>query len=123
MQNANYYTQYDAVSGAILSTGSTSGRIPSFSGGTASIEGSFTPRLFYVDIATQKATERIVFVCDVTRQDNSITIAPLPFGTKVSTLGEIFDVDDGVFELELDQPAQVTISIAHSHYFPHEFLI
>ena len=123
MQNVKTFTEYDKATGEILSTGSCSGRTPELPSGVARIEGSFSPRINYVDVPSQTAKQRLVFAVQQSRIENTIKVQAIPFGTKVSVFGEIFDVDDGVFELEIDQPSKVKIILTHPCYFTQEFLI
>ena len=57
------------------------------------------------------------FEVTTSRTANDITLSNVPTGTLITTQYEQFTMDDtGVFELALDQPVSISVTLSHPHY-------
>ena len=115
MQN-DKYTEYDLKTGAIL-------RVASCSKATLPPMGKGEGRILK---AANLKTDRVVngeivprhkFEVTTSRTANDITLSNVPTGTLITTQYEQFTMDDtGVFELALDQPVSISVTLSHPHY-------
>lgn len=115
MQNVNY-TEYDPVTGGILRTGRcNSTRLPKLPEGVGRVLKSADPEKHFIRDGT--LANKAEFDVAVLRVGNSIKINNLPISSLVFLEDEVFQMDDsGVFEIDIDQPVDVTITLKHHHY-------
>lgn len=60
---------------------------------------------------------KLAFAVNAARTGNDITLANVPEGTIITVENEQFVMDDtGEFQLELDQPIEVTFTLFHDLY-------
>ncbi|PHS59291.1 MAG: hypothetical protein COB03_03080 [Alteromonas sp.] len=68
-------------------------------------------------VVNGEITSKHQFSVQTSRNGNDITLSNVPEGTIITAENEQFVMDDtGEFELELDQPIEITFTLAHELY-------
>jgi hypothetical protein len=114
------FSDYDLVTGAILYSAVCYGREPLIIPGTGRVSGKRDTQTNWVNPETKRFNKRKSFNVNVAREGNVITVSALPVGAVVWFEGERFNVDDGVFELILDQPIDARVSLKHTQFLDME---
>lgn len=115
MQNVKY-TEYDLSTGKILRTATSSAReLPAVRSGVGRIMAPCSPQEHIV--VNGEIVPKHTFSVNAARNGNDITLSNVPEGTIITVENEQFFMDDtGEFELELDQPIEVTFTLIHDLY-------
>jgi hypothetical protein len=114
------FTDYDLITGAILYSATCNGREPLVPTGVGRVKGKADAQVNFVNLATKRFNKRRKFRVGVLRDGDVVTISDLPAGVTVWVDGDSYLVNDGVFELTLDQPVSVSILLEHPHYLQRE---
>lgn len=115
------YTEYDLASGVILRIASCSNaNLPPVVEGEGRILQDANPKTDRV--VNGEIVSREKFDVSASRTGNDITLSNVPDGTLITTPYEQFTMDDSsLFELTLDQPVSITITLSHPHYVKEAF--
>ena len=115
MPNVNY-TEYDLATGRILRFASSSSlRLPAVATGEGRLMKVSDPKKHIV--VNGEIVPKHTFSINAARNGNDITLSNVPEGTIITVENEQFLMDDtGEFELELDQPIEVTFTLIHDLY-------
>lgn len=115
MPNVNY-TEYNLATGRILRFAScSSSKLPNLMPGEGRIMRVSNPKTQIV--VNGEITSKHQFSVQASRSGNDITLSNVPEGTIITAENEQFVMDDtGEFELELDQPIEITFTLAHELY-------
>jgi hypothetical protein len=113
--NVNY-TEYDLSTGRILRFAScSSSKLPNVMPGEGRLMVRSDPKTQIV--VDGEVVPKHTFAVNAARNGNDITLANVPEGTIITVENEQFVMDDtGEFELELDQPIEVTFTLSHDLY-------
>lgn len=115
MPNVNY-TEYDLNTGKILRFVScSSSKLPNLMPGEGRLMKESNPKTQIV--VNGEIVPKHTFSVNAVRNGNDITLSNVPEGTIITVENEQFVMDDtGAFELDLDQPIEVTFTLAHDLY-------
>lgn len=115
MPNVNY-TEYDLATGKILRFASSSSlKLPPLAPGEGRLMKVSNPKTQIV--VNGEIVPKHTFSVNAVRNGNDITLSNVPEGTIITVENEQFIMDDtGAFELDLDQPIEVTFTLAHDLY-------
>ncbi len=110
------YTEYELSTGKILVTASSSAKkLPDVREGVGRVMQQSSPQNQIV--VNGEIVPKHIFTVNAARNGNDITLANVPEGTIITVENEQFVMDDtGEFELELDQPIEVTFTLIHDLY-------
>jgi len=110
------YIEYDLSNGKIVLSSSVSGVEMPVNAGYGRIYGTYAPDEYYVDITTTEVKTKIPFAVSSVHNGSNIVISNLPINTSVMIDGDQYIVEDGVLEMTLDQPIEITYWLDHPHY-------
>lgn len=115
MPNVNY-TEYDLATGRILRFAScSSSKLPNTMPGEGRLMEVSDPKKHIV--VNGEIAPKHTFSVAAAKNGNDISLSNVPEGTVITVENEQFTMDDSsVFELGLDQPIAVTITLMHDLY-------
>lgn len=120
MRNVNY-TEYDLKTGAILSVGNTSGKLPMVPDGIGRLLQSADIDRHYINMQTMRPVTRNVFHSGKFIGDEYFI--DLPIGTELLWDGNLFVADEEITQILVDQVSPHLLILSHPLYFTKEFLI
>lgn len=117
------YSDYDPDTGVIHYTAQVnSGKVPPVPDNLARVYQASNPDNQYINEHYQVA-DRSEFNVMVSRSGNAVLLSNIPTGTKVMAFGDGYIVDDGEFELSLDQPADIPFQLINPRYITKVFTV
>jgi len=117
------YTLYDPRTGRIISTMEVPDKKYAPGNGTWSvaIEGHYPPDDYYYDLATDTVQPRGTFDFVIPNSASvgaTLQYAPVPVGTRIHVDADMYNVNDGVFDMVLTTPGDYEIYVLNIAYRP-----
>jgi hypothetical protein len=116
------YTEYNKVTGEIISVVSGPYKPVASASTNKIIKILSVPDQHRVDLSTLEIVDRYEFENPETNVSGLFTMQ-VPINTNIVWDNESYTVDDGLLEIEIDQPGSYKLLLTHPCYFTKELTI